>query len=69
MNVRLMCMRSPWSLGIIDGNGQINLDKLEDHVHGCPDCSLYYKQAILDLLRKIVRQAQERHAYPGHPIL
>lgn len=58
MNVRLMCLQSPWSLGIIDGKGQLHLDKLEAHVRGCADCRPYYRKAILDLLGKIARQTQ-----------
>lgn len=67
MNVRLMCMQSAWSLGIIDGNGQVHLDKLEDHVHGCAECRQYYKKAIFDLLHKIVRQPQTSRVSPGAP--
>lgn len=66
MNVRLMCWQSPWSLGIIDGKGQLHLDKLEAHVQGCADCRPYYRKAILDLLGKIARQTQDQPA-PSAP--
>ena len=56
MNIRLMCLKNPRALGIIDGTGNVHLERLEEHVQTCADCRPFFKPAILDLLRNLVRQ-------------
>jgi len=56
MNIRLMCLKNPSVLGIIDGTGHVHLERLEEHVKTCADCRPFFKPAILDLLRKLIRQ-------------
>ena len=56
MNIRLMCLKNPKVLGIIDGTGNVHLERLEEHVRACADCRPFFKPAILDLLRKLVSQ-------------
>jgi len=56
MNIRLMCLNNPRVLGIIDGTGHVHLERLEEHVRACAECRPFFKPAILDLLRKLIRQ-------------
>ncbi|MEN6472986.1 MAG: hypothetical protein ABFD81_03150 [Syntrophaceae bacterium] len=56
MNIRLMCLKNPRALGIVDGTGHVHIERLEEHVRGCADCKPFFKPAILDLLRKLIRQ-------------
>lgn len=72
MQVRLMCMRSPWSLGIIDPEGHVHLDKLEDHVFECHDCCRFYTKSIFTLLYKLYHKQgiqQGLQILPGNPPL
>jgi hypothetical protein len=69
MNIRLMCLKSPRVLGIIDISGQVHLDKLEEHVHACAECRPFFKQAILDLLRKIIREPKSSHGSTRAPAI
>jgi len=56
MNIRLMCLKNPEALGIIDGAGHVHLERLEDHVRACADCRPFFRPAILALLRKLLLQ-------------